>query len=130
MASCTIWWLVSPPEDADPQQTWHSHLPVCQQGPGPLCNMTELSPPLVLLIFSGHCYLTEVWCGGKTIRVVPTGTRELQSSADHDPQQKLGKMLSPGAAYQLQHRAAQSFLSPVGAFPQGHLLSSYVCRSC
>lgn len=106
MASCTIWWLLSSPQDADPQQTLHSHLLVYQQDPAPLCNMTELSSSLVLLIFSGHCGLTEGWCGERTLRMdqhIPAGTRGLWGSADHDPWWRLGKMPSWGAERQLQH---------------------------
>lgn len=106
MASCTMWWLPSSPQDADLQQTWHSHLLVCQQDPVPLCNMTELYSSLVPLISSGHCGLTEAWCGERNLRMdqpIPAGTRSLWGSADHDSWWKLGKMPSPWAENQLQH---------------------------
>lgn len=121
---------LSSPQDADPQQTLHPHLLVRQQDPAPLCNMTELSSALVLLIFSGHCGLTEGWWGERTLRTsqpVPAGTRVLWGSAGHHPRQRLGKMPSHGAEHQLQHGSTALLRA---SFPQGHFLGSYVCQSC
>lgn len=61
MVSCTVWWLLSSPQDANPQQTLRSHLLVRQQDPALLCNVAELSSSLLRLTFSGHCGLTEGW---------------------------------------------------------------------